>query len=224
MYLHYKSTCRAASVLCSRNQLHHTDFRVRTLCELVLYQHHYLQPSIISLMDPDGMVVSKNALIATSENLSKASSECMIDVDFATAVLQLDCLGTAKDGTFSNMIHLHGLASVLESSVTSIYLEVKSRIRPLLHRVVHPRQQGATSENVPFVIMWTSTTETKVTSEWSPSHFVSCYDKQILSSNVSRANISSLMSSGGANIADKDPSVQNQLKTKHCLPHQLIPS
>ena len=86
----------------------------------------------------------------------------------------------------------------------------------LLHRVVHPRQQGATSENVPFVIMWTSTTETKVTSEWSPSHFVSCYDKQILSSNVSRANISSLMSSGGANVhhpADKDPYVSTSTKS-----------
>lgn len=119
---------RAASILCSGTQLYHAEFRDRTLCELVLHQQHYLQPSIISLLDPDGIVISKNALIATSENFFKASSECTIDIDFATTIFQLDCLGTAKNGTYSNMIHLHGLASVLECSITSIYPEVQSRI------------------------------------------------------------------------------------------------
>ena len=58
----------------------------------------------MSLLDPDGTVVSKNALIATSENFFKAS-KCAIDVDFATTVLQLDCLKIVKNGTYSNMIH-----------------------------------------------------------------------------------------------------------------------
>ena len=53
----------------------------------MLYQQHYLQPFVISLLDPDGTVVSKNALIATSENFFKAS-ECTIDVDFATTVFE----------------------------------------------------------------------------------------------------------------------------------------
>lgn len=65
----------------------------------MLHQQHYLQPSIISILDPSGNVVSKNALTATSENFFKATSECTVDVDFAAIVLQLDCLGTAKDGT-----------------------------------------------------------------------------------------------------------------------------
>ena len=84
-------------------------------------------------MDPNGIAVSNNALIATSGNFFKAISKCRVDVDLATTGLQLDCLGTAKDETYSNMIRSHGLASVLETSVTSIYPEVKSRIRPLLH-------------------------------------------------------------------------------------------
>ena len=40
----------------------HTELRVRTVCELSLNEEFYLQPHTVSLLDPDGGVVSKNTL------------------------------------------------------------------------------------------------------------------------------------------------------------------
>ena len=37
----------------------HIELRVRTVCELSINEKFYLQPKIVSMLDPDGVVVSK---------------------------------------------------------------------------------------------------------------------------------------------------------------------
>ena len=58
---------RSASILCCGNQSLYTELRVRTLCEIVLNEEFYLQPCIISMLDPDGSVISKNVLPAATQ-------------------------------------------------------------------------------------------------------------------------------------------------------------
>lgn len=122
------------------DQTLHTELRVRTLCELVLNEEHYLQPSVMSLLSPDGHEISKNAVIGTSASYDEALNRVHtgMENDAAKTVFRLDCLDTAKNGTFSNILHVHAIASVLKRPVTSIYPEKNARIRPLLHRVIPP--------------------------------------------------------------------------------------
>ena len=151
----------------------HVELRVRTLCELVLNENFYLQPSIVSIFDPYGKQISKNALIATSANFDRAVGN--LDADVAKTVLQMDCLETTKSGQYSNMWHIHGLASALGRSITSIYPEKNDRVRPLIHKEVHPRI--ALQDGLPLIIMWTRAAQTsKRESSWTPNHFVPCYD------------------------------------------------
>ena len=86
----------------------HVEFRVRTLCKLLLNEKAYLHPSIISYLDPDGIEVSKNGLVGTSANFGRAVSKFATDV--AQTVLRYDCIDTTKLCQYSNMWHIHGLA------------------------------------------------------------------------------------------------------------------
>ena len=137
------SSCRAVSIWCCGNQSLHTELRVRTVCEIVLNEQFYLQPSMISILDPDETVLSRNALPATAGSYDNArailASDPCINMDLATLILHEECLQTTKDGVYSCMWHVHGLASVLKRPIISIYPDFNRRYRALFNRECNPR-------------------------------------------------------------------------------------
>ena len=166
---------RAVSILCCGQEEMHVEFRVRTLCELVLNENTYLHPSIVSHLCPDGIETSKNALVATSANFSRAVGKFATDV--AQTVLRYDCIDTTKLGQYSNMWHIHGLASALGRPILSLYPETNDRIRPLLHKQINPRIPMDAEHQLPLIIFWTRTQPmVQGSKSWSPNHFVPCYD------------------------------------------------
>lgn len=152
----------------------HTELRVRTLCELVLNEE------FSTAISSDGHEISTNALIGTSANYDGALNgvHACVDKDVTKTIYHLDCLDTAKNGTFSNIWHLHAIASALKRPVTSIYPVKNARIRPLLHRVIPSRifDHSLYLDGVPLLILWTSTIPLHSTT-WSPNHFVPCTDQ-----------------------------------------------
>ena len=167
--------CRSASILCCGKESLRIELRVRTICELVLNEAFYLQPSITSLFAAE--TAGKNALVATSASFEKACAN--EGTDIARMVFRLDCIATTKLDEWSNMWHVYGLASVLNTPITSIYPQVNSRVRQLFHREVHPRicDVGLQS-SIPLVIMWThlsSIPKQCVDTHWSPNNFVPCF-------------------------------------------------
>ena len=94
-------------------------------------------------------------------------------------VFRLHCIATTKLDEWSNVWHVYGLTSVLNTPITSIYPQVNSRVRQLFHWEVHPRicDVGLQS-SIPLVIMWThlsSIPKQCVDTHWSPNHFVPCF-------------------------------------------------
>ena len=63
--------CFTTLILCATEVLHQ-ELCVYTLCELICNEQHYLQLSIVSLLDASGYIQSKNALPATSESFERA--------------------------------------------------------------------------------------------------------------------------------------------------------
>ena len=59
-----------------------------------------LQPSIVSMLDPYGSVVSKNALPATCGASTLNEAKLSLDHDFITSVLHVECLNTTRDGSY----------------------------------------------------------------------------------------------------------------------------
>ena len=176
---------RAASLLVCGNQSMFTEFRVRTVCELTTNEEYYLQPSITSFCSDTG-VVTKNVLFATSANFHRASDICLTEssVEHVRVCFRLDCCETTKSGTYSNLWHMHGLASVLKQPIQSIYPEVGERNRPFYHKVIQPRQA---CQLIPLIIMWTGALPTPLNKFWQPNHFVPC----LRDSNISQIPASS---------------------------------
>ena len=115
----------------------HTELRVRTVCELANNESYYLQPEIVSIMDPLSDKVKVKQVLPANFNTVCISTA---DTDFAREVYRIDCQETATDGTWC---HVHGLAYVMRRPIMSIYPEVQDRIRPSLHRNVLPRMDKA---------------------------------------------------------------------------------
>ena len=172
----------------------HTELRVRTLCELVLNKDFYLQPSVVSLLDPYGHVISKNAMIGTSANYDIALNKVHVhvDKDAARIILDLDCLETSKSCSYSNMWHVHAIASILERPLTSIYPDKNLRIRPMFHKVITPRihTHHLQEVSIPILIMWTTTNTFMHSTQWSPNHFVPCIDVNLRQNKLSTASAS----------------------------------
>ena len=87
------------------------------------------------------------------------------------------------------MWHVHGLASVLRTTITSLYPNVNNRIRQLFHRRVQPRICDVALQNsIPLVILWTHTSKIPkqgVNTHWSPNHFVPCFSPTTLTGSTS---------------------------------------
>lgn len=177
--LHYRSV----SILCIGNQNMHTELRVRAACELVLNSEYYLQPHIISLLNNDGIIKSKNVIPVTSRCYNTAQAHAKsASIDRENIPLlcfKEDCMETTKHNSWSNMWHVHALASVIKHPIQSIYPEYNNRIRPVFNKLVIPResQEPAITCNNKFVVMWTRVQPAAVSrtdTTWSPNHFVPC--------------------------------------------------
>ena len=96
----------------------HTEFPVHTVCELTLNQEHYMQPSIVSFCS-EFSVIAKNVLLAMSANFHKAYEICVYKslMESVGVCFQLDCCTATKDGSYSNLWHMHDLASVLRQPI-----------------------------------------------------------------------------------------------------------
>ena len=160
--------------MCCGSEVMYTELCVKTVCELVNNESYYLQPDIVSIMNPwSGKEKVKQVIPAISVNFNRVCIST-VDTDFAQEVYRIECQETATDGTWCNMWHIHGLASVMRRPIMSIYSEVQDRIRPSLHRKVFPCMDEARCQSY-CMIMWTRTCSMKGAG-WEPNHFVPCFD------------------------------------------------
>ncbi|XP_004624914.1 vertnin [Octodon degus] len=120
------------------------ELRARTVVEMLLHRHYYLQ----------GMIDSKVMLQAVRYSLCSEESPEMTNLPSATleAIFDADVKATCFPSSFSNVWHLYALASVLQRNIYSIYPMRNLRIRPYFNRVIRPRR----CDHVPSTlhIMW----------------------------------------------------------------------
>ena len=153
------------------------------------------------------------------------ASDSHIDIDLATVILCEDCLNATKNGVYSCMWHVHGLASVLKRPVVSTYPDFNHRYRSLFNRECHPRTTSTFKTDTRILIMWTTTKRNQNPHTCSPNHSVPCYE------STSAISSPYLKPSSGhqtvePNATSKQPpfSIQHgQLKRQVSFPHWSYP-
>ncbi|XP_006865592.1 PREDICTED: vertnin [Chrysochloris asiatica] len=120
------------------------ELRARTVVEMLLHRHYYLQ----------GMIDSKVMLQAVRYSLCSEESPEMTSLPSATleAIFDADVKATCFPNSFANVWHLYALASVLQRNIYSIYPLRNLKIRPYFNRVIRPRR----CDHIPSTlhIMW----------------------------------------------------------------------
>ncbi|XP_017512253.3 vertnin [Manis javanica] len=134
----------AASMLLWGDASLSLELRARTVVEMLLHRHYYLQ----------GMIDSKVMLQAVRYSLCSEESPEMTSLPSATleAIFDADVKATCFPSSFSNVWHLYALASVLQRNIYSIYPMRNLKIRPYFNRVIRPRR----CDHIPATlhIMW----------------------------------------------------------------------
>ncbi|XP_019495859.1 PREDICTED: vertnin [Hipposideros armiger] len=120
------------------------ELRARTVVEMLLHRHYYLQ----------GMIDSKVMLQAVRYSLCSEESPEMSSLPSATleAIFDADVKATCFPSSFSNVWHLYALASVLKRNIYSIYPMRNLKIRPYFNRIIRPRRCDHTPATLH--IMW----------------------------------------------------------------------
>lgn len=106
---------RAFSMIFFGNEDHHTEFRIRAVCELVKNEKNYLSNDYLHSLTGVNKVV---------ENLLP-SSVVVNAKDFSSSYRR-DILRTLKPFTFAHMWHIFSLANVLGCTVQSVYPDVQN--------------------------------------------------------------------------------------------------
>ena len=152
------------SILVCGNEDMHVELRVRTVCELVLNESHYLRPensSFIGGFVDDGITRSNLAaprLHVLSAGFTTATSRPIpSDSSLAQETFQIECQETTVQNTFCGMWHIHALSTVVQSPICSVYPNHNLYVRPLLHKTVFPRNKDNhnCASDKTMHIMWT---------------------------------------------------------------------
>lgn len=198
----------------------HTELRVRTVCELVCHEEHYLRPEVTAFcggfVDDSKQRGRLHAMSANFDNPRLPPSRSHESRLLEYEIFKLDCIDTTKNGTYCNMWHLYALSSVLRHPIRSIYPDYNHYIRPLLNKEVSSRDGVSPIVQIKSLyIMWTRASPMDGRSWWSPNHFVPCIQTTAEKSNTSGVPMQSGTRGNAKSYAHVVAGSLEQPTTKH---------
>ena len=149
---------RAFSIIFFGKEDHHTEFRIRAICELAKNEKSYLNNDFLHSLTGATNVVE-----------SLLPSSVFVNAKDSSASYRREVLRTLKPFTFANMWHMFSLANVLGCTVQSVYPNVQNpgTNRSLVNIFIRP----AVAADPNVKIMWSHCSNTSKKG-WGPNHFV----------------------------------------------------
>ena len=149
---------RALSIIFFGKEDHHTEFRIRAICELAKNEKSYLNNDFLHSLTGATNVVE-----------SLLPSSVFVNAKDSSASYRREVLRTLKPFTFANMWHMFSLANVLGCTVQSVYPDVQNpgTNRSLVNIFIRP----AVAADPNVKIMWSHCSNTSKKG-WGPNHFV----------------------------------------------------
>ena len=149
---------RTSSIIFFGNEDHHTEFRIRAICELAKNEKSYLNNDFLHSLTGAKNVVE-----------SLLPSSVFVNVKDSSVSYRREVLRTLKPFTFANMWHMFSLANVLGCTVQSVYPYVQNpgTNRSLINIFIRP----AVAADPSVKIMWSHCSNMSKRG-WGPNHFV----------------------------------------------------
>ena len=149
---------RSFSIIFFGKEDHHTEFRIRAICELAKNEKSYLNNDFLHSLTGATNVVE-----------SLLPSSVFVNAKDSSASYRREVLRTLKPFTFANMWHMFSLANVLGCTVQSVYPDVQNpgTNRSLVNIFIRP----AVAADPNVKIMWSHCSNTSKKG-WGPNHFV----------------------------------------------------
>ena len=149
---------RSFSIIFFGKEDHHTEFRIRAICELAKNEKSYLNNDFLHSLTGATNVVE-----------SLLPSSIFVNAKDSSASYRREVLRTLKPFTFANMWHMFSLANVLGCTVQSVYPDVQNpgTNRSLVNIFIRP----AVAADPNVKIMWSHCSNTSKKG-WGPNHFV----------------------------------------------------
>ncbi|XP_070200577.1 uncharacterized protein [Littorina saxatilis] len=156
---------RCASVLAFGHEENHLEMRVRIITEIANNSDAYFSNTLSSVVKD----LPKKAAMYSEEFTGQVLTPKVVE-----EILKQDLRRSIKPGKWMGILHLYATATILNTSIESIYPEgVGYNVRGDLAHCVDPvRGSGKPTE---YGIMWTHTRGFHgPNAAWAPNHFVVC--------------------------------------------------
>ncbi|PAA50888.1 hypothetical protein BOX15_Mlig034316g1 [Macrostomum lignano] len=124
------------------------ELRVRTVLEIGFHSAHYR----------DVLLQIRNKILAAPQN-----DVCETSVSLLSVILNI-----SKYSSYSEIIELYALASVIQRKIQSVHPITEAPGHSMLNCVVEPR---SSSKGEILTIMWTCNSDIQLDSTWRPNHF-----------------------------------------------------
>lgn len=88
--------------------------------------------------------------------------------------IKAEALAGCKNGVWGSLLHMMALASVIRRPIYSLYPEVNFQCRPLMQKLLNPREARMNGEVVPVFLLWSreGSLDNRPKAWFTPNHFV----------------------------------------------------
>lgn len=88
--------------------------------------------------------------------------------------IKAEALAGCKNGVWGSLLHVMALASVIRRPIYSLYPEVNFRYRPLMQKLLNPREARMNGEVIPVFLLWSreGSLDNRPNAWFTPNHFV----------------------------------------------------
>ena len=154
--------------------------RATTAAELYLHARKYANHQRFHeiLQHPDASLSVKSYI---SISLTDDGIKCLDFGNDITAAIERVASATCLKKSWSSMIHMFALSSVLDRVIWSVYPETNKAIRPLYHGEIKPLEHQDNASISPIYLMWSrdGNLDNRFGSLFEPNHFVPLIKKNI---------------------------------------------
>ena len=162
----------SASLLLCGDESRSEGLRILVAGELYFNAEYYADHEIFRNTVSELSEVQESTLFTVA--LSVDGDQILAGGGSRIDAIKAEALAGCKNGVWGSLVHMMALASVIRRPIYSLYPEVTFRYRPLMHKLLNPREASLDCEVEPLFILWSrqGSLDNRPNTWFTPNHFV----------------------------------------------------
>lgn len=162
----------SASLLLCGDESRSQGLRILVAGELYFNAEYYADHEIFRNTVRELSEVQESTLFTVG--LSVDGDQILAGGGSTIDAIKAEALAGCKNGVWGSLVHMMALASVIRQPIYSLYPEVNFLYRPLMHKLLNPREASLDGKVEPFFIPWSrgGSLDNRPNAWFTPNHFV----------------------------------------------------